>query len=35
MSRRKGHKNANFGPLKKNEVLRFYAFLAAISSNGL
>jgi hypothetical protein len=35
MSRRKGHKNANFGPLKKkNEALRFYA-MSVISSNGL
>jgi hypothetical protein len=33
ISRRKGHKNANFGPLKTSEALRFYATMAAICSN--
>jgi hypothetical protein len=34
ISRQKGHKNANLAHLKKNEALRFYATMAAISSNG-
>jgi hypothetical protein len=33
ISRRKGHKNASSGSLKKNEALRFCATMAAISSN--